>query len=276
MSGIDGIRQDTLPYVPRRFWSDWMAAIKREHPNFRVVGEVLNGDPAIVSSFAREVDTVFDFPLYYAIRNVFVDGKSIRELPEVLAHDGLYPDPSALVTLLGLHDVVRFMGAKGATIEGLKLAFTFLLTTRGTPLIYYGDEIGMAGGADPDNRRDFPGGWPGDARNAFEPRGRTPEEHSVFRHVQKLLRLRAATEDLRRGRLTNLLAEVRQYVYRRGDTLIAINNDAQDSEVRFELAETTTADDRLGSGVQLQSSGGRAKLQLPARSAVIFSLKRPR
>src|SRR5713101_1854144 len=50
-TGLDGIRQDTLPYVPRTFWRAWMAAIKREYPKFRVVGEMFDGDPALVSFF---------------------------------------------------------------------------------------------------------------------------------------------------------------------------------------------------------------------------------
>jgi glycosidase len=276
VSGLDGIRQDTLPYVPRSFWTDWMAAIRREHPNVRVVGEVLTQNPVLVSSFQSAVDTLFDFPLYYAIRSVFAEGKSVRHLPEVLAHDGLYADASKLVTLLGLHDVVRFMGTKGATLDGLQLAFTFLLTTRGTPLIYYGDEIGMAGAEDPDNRRDFPGGWPGDARNAFDSTGRTAEENSVFQHVQKLLRVRADSRDLRRGHLTNLMTTQQQYVYRRGDTIVAINNDNQPAAIQFELRQAGATEDRLGSGVRLVSSGGAARIQLPARSAAIFPLKRPR
>ncbi len=65
------------------------------------------------------------------------------------------------------------MSEPGATVDGLKLAWTFLMTARGIPMIYYGDEIGMQGGNDPDNRRDFPGGWAGDAHNAFEASGRT-------------------------------------------------------------------------------------------------------
>jgi neopullulanase len=83
-AGLDGIRQDTLPYVPRRFWRDWMAAIKREYPKVRVVGEMFDGDPALVSFFqggnARfdgidsGVDALFDFPQYYPIRRVFAEG----------------------------------------------------------------------------------------------------------------------------------------------------------------------------------------------------------
>src|ERR1039457_7411927 len=71
IAGLDGLRQDALPYVPRRFWRAWMAAIKREDPELRVVGEMFDGDPAMVSFFqggqARfdgvdsGVDTVFDF-----------------------------------------------------------------------------------------------------------------------------------------------------------------------------------------------------------------------
>jgi glycosidase len=275
-SGLDGIRQDTLPYVPRSFWADWMSAIRREHPGVRVVGEVLHKDPVLVSTFQNWVDTIFDFPLYYAIRNVFANGKPVRELAEVLAHDTLYPDASKLMTLIGLHDVPRFMGTPGATPVGLKLAFAFLLTTRGIPLIYYGDEIGMAGGDDPDNRRDFPGGWPGDPRNAFESAGRTPAQQDIFQHVQKLLRLRSATPALREGRLETVLATEQQYVYRRGSVLVAINNDTKPASIDFELEGAVAAEDLLGSATRLVSSGGGATIQLPARSAVVFSLNRPR
>jgi glycosidase len=253
-----------------------MAAIRREHPGVRVVGEVLHQDPVLVSGFQDVVDTVFDFPLYFAIRKVFANRSPARELAELLSHDRLYRDPSNLVTLLGLHDAVRFMSAQGATIERLRLAFTFLLTTRGIPLIYYGDEIGMRGGADPDNRRDFPGGWPEDARSAFESTGRTTEENTIFRHVQKLLRLRSATSDLRHGRLETVLATDQQYVYRRGGMLIAINNDIKPAAVEFQLEYPLTVEDLLGSGLRLISSGGAGRVQLPARSAAIFSVNRPR
>ena len=92
VSGIDGIRQDTWPYVPRAFWRDWMTAIKHEYPKMRVVGEVLDGDPTLVSFFQGgraqydgiddKVDALFDYPLHYAIRNAFAQGKSLREVSQ--------------------------------------------------------------------------------------------------------------------------------------------------------------------------------------------------
>ena len=107
----------------------------------------------------------------------------------MLAHDYLYPNPNLLVTFIGNHDMPRFMNEPGASLDGLKLALTFIMTTRGVPMIYSGDEIAMPGGGDPDNRRDFPGGWPGDPHNAFEASGRTPDQEAVFARVVKLAHL---------------------------------------------------------------------------------------
>ncbi|MEO6443951.1 MAG: alpha-amylase family glycosyl hydrolase [Gemmatimonadaceae bacterium] len=278
MSGMDGIRQDTWPYVPRTFWRDWMTAIKREFPTLRVVGEVLDGDPAMVAFFEGgraqfdgvddKVDMLFDFPLFYPLRRAFAEGGPVRDVAQMLSHDRLYRDPSNLVTLLGLHDVSRFMGERGATAAGLKLAYTFLLTTRGTPLIYYGDEIGLAGGNDPDNRRDFPGGWPADPRNAFEAAGRTPEQQDVFSHVQRLLRLRAQRSDLRGPRTEHLVVEEQLFVYRRGGSVVAINNGPQQAEV--EIPVPRLAPDALGICGPGRSTSTGVRVVVPARSGCIF------
>jgi glycosidase len=132
------------------------------------------------------LDSVFDFPLQDAMARVFTGKAPIRELPKMMAHDSLYPNAGRLVTFLGLHDMPRFLHRQGATAEGLKQAFTFLLTTRGIPMIYHGDEIGMTGGDDPDNRRDFPGGWKEDAGNGFETSGRSRAQEDLFQSVRKL------------------------------------------------------------------------------------------
>jgi neopullulanase len=278
VSGMDGIRQDTWPYVPRRFWRDWMTAIKRQYPTFRVVGEVFDGNPALVSFFQGgraqfdgiddKVDALFDFPLYFAVRSAFAQGRALRDVAVMLSHDRLYPDPGALVTFLGLHDVARFANEPGATDEGLKLAFTFLLTTRGTPLIYYGDEIGLPGGNDPDNRRDFPGGWSGDPRSAFEASGRTPREQAVWAHVQRLLRLRAERADLRRGATEHLYASEQALVYRRGRTVVALNNDARQVEVRLPAMELPN--DALGLCPAPRRDAGGVALVIPPRTGCVF------
>jgi len=278
MTGIDGIRQDTWPYVPRPFWRDWMAAIKRQHPTMRVVGEVFDGDPAMIAFFEggraqydgldTGVDALFDFPLYFALRSAFAQGRNLRDVAQMLSHDQLYRDPMSLVTFMGLHDVNRFMGDQGATPEGLRLAWTFLLTTRGTPLMYYGDEIGIPGGGDPDNRRDFPGGWAGDAHNAFQAAGRTAAEQATFAHVQRLLRLRAERADLRRAPMENLHVAEQTWVYRRGGAVVALNNGTAAAEVRIPAAAITA--DALGICPAPRRDGGQLVISIPARSGCVF------
>ncbi len=289
ISGLDGIRQDTLPYVPRRFWRDWMAAIKREYPNLRVVGEMFDGDPAMVSFFqggqARfdgvdsGVDTVFDFPTFYTIRHAFAEGKPVRDVAVMTGHDCLYPNASLLVTFLGLHDVARFMNEKGATAQGLDLAFTFLMTARGIPMIYYGDEIGMRGGGDPDNRRDFPGGWREDARNAFSAAGRTAEEQGIWEHVRRLAGLRSELAPLRHGSMTNLCVSEQCYGYARssseGSVVVLINNAPDAAEVSCDLSavhlrEGARLTDRLGAAPELRIAGGKVRARFPGRSAGIY------
>ena len=278
VSGMDGIRQDTWPYVPRPFWRDWMTAIKKQYPALKVVGEVLDGDPAMISFFEGRrtsfdgvrtgVDKMFDFPLHFAIRRVFGEGQSIRAIGQLLAHDQLYRDPTSLVTLLGLHDVHRFMNERGATVAGLKLAYTLLLTIRGTPLIYYGDEIAMPGGNDPDNRRDFPGGWHADARSTFAASSRTADEQAVFAHVQQLLALRAARAGLRGSHTEHLFIDDRVFVYRRGGTVLALNNDR--AAVTVEIAGTVAAKDALGVCAAPEKRGTQSVITIPARSSCMF------
>jgi glycosidase len=197
----------------------------------------------------------------------------------MLARDHLYPRPQDLVTFLGLHDVARFMNEPGATHEGLALAFTFLMTARGTPLVYYGDEIGMPGGNDPDNRRDFPGGFPGDARDAFRAAGRTPPEERLFQHVRRLAHLRRELEPLRRGEMIHLHAADQTYAFARrtasGMAVIAFNNAASAAEVAFAatpagVPEGQMLDDRLGTLAPVAVRDGRIGITLPPRSAAIL------
>jgi glycosidase len=292
VTGMDAIRQDTLPYVHRSFWRDWMAAIKKQFPKVNVIGETYDGDPAQVAFFQggvkrfdgidSGVDTEFDFPLHFAIRAVFARGETIKNLPQVLSHDYLYPNPDILVPFIGLHDMLRFMSEPGATAQGLMLAQTFLMTTRGIPLIYYGDEIAMPGANDPDNRRDFPGGFVGDAKNAFTEQGRSREENEVFNHLRKVTKLRHELEPLRQGRLVTLGFTDDYYVFARanekGNVVVAINNANRSSEIEVEVAALKIANgvtftDRLGVVTDVRVENGKVKFTLPGRSASIFTIR---
>jgi glycosidase len=174
VSGLDGIRQDTLPYVPRRFWREWMAAIKKEYPDLRVVGELFDGDPPrafyqgggpIRRNRLRDRHAL-RLPLYYPA------GAFAGQASASCQCSPATPERPELVTPPSTTSPLRRPGA--TTWD--EAAFTFLMTARGIPLVYYGDEIAMPGGGDPDNGG-FPGASPGCAasrRGARHGAGRTP------------------------------------------------------------------------------------------------------
>ena len=288
-TGLDGIRMDTWQYVPNSFWRDWNAALHKEFPNFKVVGEVKDGDVVHTSFFQggrvrfdgvdSGLDSLLDFPLFYPIRHGFAEGKRIDEIPKTLAKDYLYSNPNILVTLLGGHDDGRFMSEKGATIAGLKLANTFVLTTRGVPQLYYGDEIAMTGADEPTTRGDFPGGFPGDKRNAFTREARTKDEQEIFDHIQRLTRLRAELEPLRRGQLVNLYVSDQQYAYARtsraGTVVVVINNQTKPAEIKINVMPVGLSNgevlvDRLSVSQQVVVADRELAVKLPARSAAVF------
>ncbi len=291
--GYDAIRMDTLPHVPRWFWEKWMTAIKAEYPNVNVLGELFDGDPALLAYYQggrrghdgvdTKLDTLYDFALFYAIRNAFAKGQNIRGIQQVFAHDWLYPRPEVLTTFLGVHDMERFMNEEVATIEGLKLAQTLIMTSRGTPLLYYGDEIAMPGGGDPDNRRDFPGGFKGDSRNAFTASGRTADENIVWNHLASLGKLRLELEPLRRGNSYDLLDEHQQMAFVRVTdkqaVLVVFNNDEKPAEVAFDVSmikqipNNSILGDRLGKVGDVTVENGNIKFLMPARNAGIFTVK---
>jgi glycosidase len=290
-TGVDGYRQDTFPYVSRRFWPAWHRALHEQFPRFTTIGEIFNGDPTITSFFAggrtewdgidSGLTTCFDFPFMFALRDVVVKGADFGRLVEVLGRDHLYPHPELLVPFLGNHDLGRFVSEPESSAKQLKLAFSLLLTMRGIPQIYSGDEIAMPGGGDPDNRRDFPGGFPGDTHNAFLESGRTAEEQDVFTHVRTLLHLRQDHAALRQGALSHIAAEHDYYAFARisGEerVLVIANNAGTEKSIKINFDDTPLADARrlvpLMGGSARDVVDHSVSETLPARSAIILQVQ---
>ncbi|MGC2111089.1 MAG: alpha-amylase family glycosyl hydrolase [Candidatus Korobacteraceae bacterium] len=255
-SGVDGFRIDTFPYVPRTFWSYYDSGLYAAYPNFFTVGEVSSTDATVTSYWAggqtgfdgvdTHLTTPLDFPMYEAIREVVAHGESARKIVEVLREDRLYPHPELLVTFIDNHDKKRFLTEADGSRDKLKLAFSLLAILRGIPQLYYGDEVAMQGGEDPDNRSDFPGGFPGDQHDAFTPQGRTPEEEDVFAHVQALLKLRQRHAALRTGVQKHVAIGDKYYAFTResdGERLLIVFHNANSAEsVAFDLTGTSIED----------------------------------
>jgi glycosidase len=288
--GVDGFRIDTFPYVPRSFWTAYLQGLQTTYPNFFAVGEVYYFQPTVVSYFAggkkgfdgidTHLTTPFDFPMNSAIREVVNHGASAKKIVEVLRQDRLYPHPELLVTFIGNHDMTRFVTDAGGSTAKLKLGFSLLATLRGIPQIYSGDEIAMPGSEDPDNRRDFPGGFPGDAHDAFTQAGRTPEEQDVFAHLQEWLKLRRDHPALRVGEQKHVVVTDDYYVFTRetkDERLLVAFNQGEAKDVMVDLAGTTIADARLvvplNSAPAAALKDGQLRLPMAPRSVGVYKLE---
>jgi glycosidase len=291
VTGIDGVRQDTIQYMPRPFISELSLALRRQYPRMWMVGEVFDRDPAHTAFFMggrkgwdgvdTELDSDFDFPLWQASLDVFSGKKPVRHLRDTLKYDANYPEASRLTTMLNNHDVERTISVEGMTLEGAMLHTAFLLTVRGIPQLYYGDEIAMEGKGDPDNRRDFPGGFPGDARDAFTQAGRTPTEQRMYEWTRKWIQLRREQRALRHGRTIDLVYTDDLYVFARraGDetVVVVINRSATPQKATvpisfLETGESSRLVPLLVARDTVSAAGGNLVFEVGAKTAAAYKL----
>ncbi len=230
-AGLDGIRVDTYPYNDKWKIADWTKAIRDEYPNLNIMGECWQHRPAEIAYWQSGVQnfdqydsylpTVMDFPLndaFMAAPNEAVQqwDQGASRFYNVYVMDYLYANPDNILVFVDNHDTPRFSEQMGYDMNKYKIAMAHLLTTRGIPQIYYGTEILMGGKkqvGDGDIRRDFPGGWPGDARNAFTAAGRTDKENEAFNYLHTLLSYRKNNPVLHTGKMVHFIPRDNVYVY---------------------------------------------------------------
>jgi glycosidase len=291
-TGIDAIRQDTIQYMPRTFIGDLSNALHRQYPKMWMVGEVFERDAAQTAFFIgghtgwdgidTKLDSVFDFPLWNTSLSAFTNKVPMGALRDQLKYDALYPSPLKITTLANNHDTARFMSLDGASLEGAMMHVAFTLSIRGIPQLYYGEEIAMEGKDDPDNRRDFPGGFPGDARSAFETNGRKSSEQNMYEWTRSWLRLRAAHSSLRQGRLIDLFCDDNVYVFARQDknetVIVAFNRGPRERKVTIPasaigLKDGTELASVIGTSGGARVVNGSESLPLTGSSASAFVVR---
>ena len=144
----------------------------------------------------------------------------VNRLYTTLAQDFVYKDPTREVIFLDNHDMSRFFSVVNEDVTKYQSALTWLLTCRGIPQIYYGDEIATTGTTNPTDgyvRLDFPGGWAGDKVNKFTEQGRTQKDNAIFKHITTLSNYRKNSSALTTGKLMQYVPEDAVYVYFRYD-----------------------------------------------------------
>ncbi len=167
--GADGWRLDVPNEIDDdSFWAEFWHVVKTANTEAYLLGEIWDVNPRWVGD--GHFDGLMNYPLRTAVFQYLTGeltsarfGERIEELLTV------YPDENryAMLNLLSSHDTERALTFLGGDLNKLKLAMLFQFAYPGTPSVYYGDEIGMTGGKDPDCRKAFPwesGRWNTDLR----------------------------------------------------------------------------------------------------------------
>ncbi|MGE5265475.1 MAG: alpha-amylase family glycosyl hydrolase, partial [Acidobacteriota bacterium] len=160
-TGIDGYRADYVLNVPHAFWKRFRSELKAIDPNLLLLAEAWTSGRGIQPYYEDEFDAAFDFPLYGDIEgnhatvgdSLLLGLRSPRLLDGTLAAEQvLFPPGAQSVIFLNNHDTTRVMSEVKGSAARAKIASTLLLTLPGTPMVYYGEEIGMAGLKGPDDK----------------------------------------------------------------------------------------------------------------------------
>lgn len=214
---IDGFRVDTMKHVDLPFWQKWAPAMLERakaagRPNFFLFGEVNSTDPILSSSYTNVgVPATLDFGFNAAVEAYVTGGSSGDVIAQAFDEDDWFTDndnnSSMQVTFFGNHDAGR-MGAAIARsrpaaddaelVARMKLGFNLNFLTRGSPVVYYGDEQGFTGdGGDQLARQSmFPSVTPGYVDDEQIGADTTPADdnfnpgHPLYRHLADLNQLR--------------------------------------------------------------------------------------
>ncbi len=300
---LDGFRLDAVKHILPSFWWKFRAALRdrvKRPPDspLYLVGETFK-DRAGIMSFVgpNMLDGQFDFPLYDQIKDTFGEtAGEMKALDDALvASETAYGKETLMSPLVGNHDKGRFMAYADGELPGphgekdeeigwtnppsvhdpanyakLELAQALLMSIDGVPMVYYGDEIGMTGAGDPDNRRDM----------RFSDKV-LPDENRVLQNFRKLGALRRQHPALRYGSRRTLAADHDLYAFVRAhleDRVVVIFNRAKeeakiDLRVSPELSDGEYTDALSGKTIQVKD--GKMAFALPGQRAA-FVTKTPR
>ncbi|GHG96226.1 alpha-amylase family glycosyl hydrolase [Comamonas sp. JC664] len=297
---FDGFRMDAVKHMEqvagRTIRGKLQEITAMTGTEFYLVGETFvgaDGRSQIARYISpRELDGQFDFPLYWPVREAFADGQGLQRVDDAVRANELYYAPGTLNSpFLGNHDVARFMSQASGQLQGegsdpfgphrpsavvtdpaafekAKYGFTFVLTQPGVPLVYYGDEVGLPGAGDPDNRRFMRFGA---ALSGLE--------RELLDVVQKLGQARLSHAALQSGARRTLRVENDLYVFQRDlpdgrGAIVAINRGAVERSLVLELMGSLAASAEvyqdIFTGQTLQLAGTETVLAVPARGVAVY------
>ncbi len=265
LPNLKGVRLDVGNEVDPRFWQQFRTANKNLDPNLWILGEVWgDGNPWLKGD---QWDSVMNYPFRDALVRYFTGGSDTLEqmFGRLQSNINRYPPQVQrnLMNFLSTHDTARFLTLAKGDRNTQKLAATILFTWPGAPSIYYGEEVGMEGGVDPDNRRGMR--W-----------DLATKQNDLLEYYRQLIAIRKAYPALTDGDVT--LASVNSgtgtAVYRRtyheDSVWVAVNNSDVSRIVSISSSVPKSAIDLLGHQSLIRNSS-QTSISLRPRSAAIVA-----
>ncbi len=240
MFGLDGIRQDTWPYSDSEGAAAWIRGIRKEYPEIFIVGETMVFEKTGMSYFFSSnpslnngLSSVTDFAFASLIYQLILKDLPVSEFHRDIGFDYILKDPLMLTVFMDNHDMGRFFTDTKENISLYLNAFTFIYGLRGIPQLFYGDEIGMTGGHDPENRNEFPGGFSYTPRSAFLEATRTDRENLLFNQFKSWNKIRKDLPGLFTAPMKHLIIENKIYAATRQNQntiLLVLYNSTPDKQ----------------------------------------------
>jgi Glycosidases len=225
---IDGWRLDVCDEVDHSFWREFKKVVKKHKKEAIIIGEIMHE----ASSFLKgdQLDGIMNYPFKGAMVDFFgnraIDAKAFGEILSINRNVYMDSITKQMWNLIGSHDTKRFLTECDGKIERMRLAIAFQFAYLGVPYIYYGDEIGLSGGEEPESRRCMI--WEEEKQN-----------RELYNLYKQLISVRKNNPELIYGTYKTLYCKGNVLIfernYRNESIIIAINNEDKQVEIQLPL-----------------------------------------
>lgn len=276
-TGVDGFRLDTVKHVDHPFWKEHRQRTRNLlSPNFFLLGEVWGGDEQVLDPWfsGDELDAGFDFA-FQGNTLSFVEGRgrTIAFDRYLKSREKIRPD--YLVShFLSSHDVPGALYQLQGDKDLFRLAAILEFTSIGIPMVYYGEEVGRAGGDWPDNRSDMP--W---ADRKILPGAGLPRDESFRADYKRLIAIRRSHNALSKGIHTTLATDGDLLLFQQTDSasgdcvVVAVNRGSAPATATFKIPESWQGQvvTDLWNQENVNATGDSVTIEIGSRKARILA-----
>ncbi|WP_245308174.1 pullulanase [Halalkalibacter urbisdiaboli] len=276
---FDGFRLDYAKGPSYSYWVDFRHAVKQADPEAYIFGEVWDSREKI-NSYSGKLDGAVDFGFHDTFKDVFAKNSSFTNLQSMIeANLETYHPEYIMTSFLDNHDVSRFLHEAGNDVNKLKLASAAQFTLPGSPVIYYGTEVGLSQSKDHTQYTEWQDRW----YREMMPWDESEQNLDILQHYKEIIKMRSEHSALRDGAYRDIHVERDVMAYERSDDngtyLVLINKSAEDKQFGLadlygrSSAKSATLTNVLNSEELTPNEHGEIDITIAASDFSVYQLK---